>query len=127
MLGVNRATLYVEDQDTAKEFWTQKMGCELVQDTPYKPGERWLEVRTPDKAMILVLAPRVEGYDRPAAPDELPHSNLFFTADDIQETYEELSARGVEFPAPPSKQPWGWWSMFVDQDGTRFALNQRGE
>jgi lactoylglutathione lyase len=127
VLGVNRAVLYVEDQDTAKEFWTQKMGCEVVQDTPYKPGERWLEVRTPDKGMILVLSPRLEGYVHPVAPEGLPHSNLFFTCDDIQQTYSDLSARGVEFAEPPSKQPWGWWSLFTDQDGVRYALNQRGD
>jgi len=30
-----------------------------------------------------------------------------------------------EFPAKPEKQPWGWWSMFTDSEGNRFALQQR--
>jgi predicted enzyme related to lactoylglutathione lyase len=35
-----------------------------------------------------------------------------------------LSARGVEFPQPPVEQPFGWWAMFNDSDGNRFALEQ---
>ncbi|WP_369973656.1 VOC family protein [Prauserella sp. PE36] len=62
---------------------------------------------------------------RAPARDDLPTANFFFYADDIERTYEELSAKGVEFPAKPVKQPWGWWSMFLDSEGNRFALQQR--
>jgi predicted enzyme related to lactoylglutathione lyase len=62
---------------------------------------------------------------RPTAPDELPTSNVFFYCDDLPHTYEQLRARGVEFPQPPVEQPWGWWSMFADQEGNRFALGPR--
>ena len=56
-----------------------------------------------------------------------PHSNLMFHCDDLEETYRELSGRGVEFPQPPVEQPWGWWSMFEETDGTRYALGRRGD
>ena len=52
--GVTQVVIEVEDQDRAKEFWTQVLGFELVQDAPYGP-ERWLEVRTPDGAVVVVL------------------------------------------------------------------------
>jgi predicted enzyme related to lactoylglutathione lyase len=52
-------------------------------------------------------------------------TTIFFYADDLEKTYEELSAKGVEFPAKPVEQPWGWWAMFVDSEGNRFALQQR--
>ncbi|HEX6678130.1 MAG TPA: VOC family protein [Actinomycetes bacterium] len=123
--GVNQVVIEVEDQDRAAAFWTEQLGFELAQDAPYG-DERWLEVRTPDKAVRLVLALR-HG-ERPAATDpSLPTSNVMFYAEDLQRTYEELSARGVEFPQAPVRQPWGWWSMFADPDGTRFALVPRGQ
>jgi predicted enzyme related to lactoylglutathione lyase len=123
--GVTQVVVEVEDQDRAKRFWTETMGFELVQDAPYGE-ERWLEVRTPDKAVVLVLGVR-QG-KRPTAPDpSLPTSNVMFYAEDLQQTYEELRARGVEFPQPPVQQPWGWWSLFQDPDGTRFALVPRGQ
>ena len=123
--GVTKVVVEVEVQERAKRFWTETLGFELVQDSPYGE-ERWLEVRTPDKAVILVLGPR-QG-ERPAARDpSLPTSNVFFYAEDLQQTYEELRARGVEFPEPPVKQPFGWWSLFQDSEGTRFALVPRGQ
>ena len=118
--GIHQVVLEVEDQDRALDFWTRAMGFELVQDAPYG-DERWLEVRTPDGAATVVLALR-EG-ERPTAPEELPTSNVFFYCDDLTQTYEELRARGVEFPQPPVQQPFGWWSMFEDSEGNRFALS----
>jgi hypothetical protein len=31
----------------------------------------------------------------------------------------------VSFPEPPAQQFFGWWSMFEDPDGTRYALGQK--
>jgi lactoylglutathione lyase len=120
--GVNQVVLEVEDQDRALAFWTETIGFELAQDAPYG-AERWLEVRTRDKAVRIVLSLR-HG-ERPTAPSELPTSNLFFYCDDLSDTYEELRARGVAFPQPLVEQSWGWWSMFEDHEGNRFALGQR--
>ena len=121
--GVTKVVIEVEDQQRAKAFWTQTLGFELVQDTPYGE-ERWLEVRTPDKATVVVLdAGRGE---RPTATDaSLPTSNVFFYSENLQQTYQELRTRGVKFPLAPVEQPFGWWSLFEDPDGNRFALVPR--
>jgi lactoylglutathione lyase len=123
--GVSKVLIEVDDQARALEFWTETLGFELHQDTA-NGEERWVEVRTPDEGLILVLTPRRA--DRPDAPD-LPTSNVFFCCDDLVETYDELRARGVEFPQPPVELSFGWWSMFQDRDGNRFALHprERGE
>jgi hypothetical protein len=42
----------------------------------------------------------------------------------IVATDRELADRGVVFPHPPIQQPFGWWSMFEDTEGNRFALDQ---
>lgn len=74
------------------------MGFEVAQDAPYGE-ERWLAVSPPDQAVNLVLDLRGEGSNDPAeAPEALPTSNVMFRRGDLQATYEELSARGVEFP-----------------------------
>jgi len=121
--GVTQVVIDVEDQDRAKRFWTEQLGFELVQDAPYGQ-ERWLEVRTPDQAVVLVLGLR-QG-ERPTPPHpSLPTSNVMFYAEDLQQTYTELTARGVQFPQPPVRQPFGWWSLFQDSEGNRFALVPR--
>jgi predicted enzyme related to lactoylglutathione lyase len=75
-------------------------------------------------ALTLVLELR-QG-ERPTATDvSLPTSNVMFYAQDLQQTYTELTVRGVQFPQPPVRQPFGWWSLFQDQEGNRFALVPR--
>jgi lactoylglutathione lyase len=123
--GISQVVLEVEDKERAKRFWTETLGFQLEQDAPYGE-ERWLEVRTPDKAVTVVLDLRQGA--RPTAPDpSLPTSNVVFCTDNLQQTHKELTARGVRFPVPPVQQPFGWWSIFEDPDGNRFALVPRGQ
>ncbi|GLY34848.1 glyoxalase [Amycolatopsis sp. NBRC 101858] len=123
--GVSKVVVGVEDQARAKKFWSEVAGFAVTTDVPYDDqGRRWVEVTAPN-GTILVLSESPEDRRRFGENDRLPTSNFFFHADDIEKTYEELSAKGVEFPAKPEKQPWGWWSMFVDSEGNRFALQQR--
>jgi predicted enzyme related to lactoylglutathione lyase len=122
--GVSKVVIEVADQDRAKMFWTETMGFGLAQDAPYEE-ERWLEVRSPDRATNLVLEPRTgEPAERRVTPDHLSTSNVMFRCDDLTATYKELAARGVDFPQPPVEQPFGSWSMFDDPEGNRFALEQ---
>lgn len=123
--GVHKVVIEVEDQLRAKQFWTEKMGFEVVKDDVYgDSGRRWLEVRAPDGAAILVLMPRE--HPPVKAADMQPNANPFFYCDDLQKTYEELTAKGVEFTQPPMNMGFGDWSLFVDGEGNRFALVTRG-
>ena len=46
---IGRTTIYVDDQDRAKAFYTDVLGFELVIDMPMgDPGTaRWIEIRPP--------------------------------------------------------------------------------
>jgi lactoylglutathione lyase len=122
--GASKVVVPVDDQERAMQFWTTRMGFELRRDESYG-DERWIDVSLPDGWPLLVLSPRADEQKR-EIPEELPHSPVFFNCADIEGTYRELSERGVEFPAPPRRQHFGWWSLFEDPDGTRYALGQWG-
>jgi predicted enzyme related to lactoylglutathione lyase len=122
--GIRKVIVPVDDQERAREFWTTRIGFEVVQDASFGEGGRWLEVAPPDGGPLLVLSPRRPDEPRRAVDDQLPHSDLFFTCADIEQTYNTLTQRGVRFPAPPTKMPFGWWSMFEDHEGTRYVLGQ---
>ncbi len=49
---------------------------------------------------------------------------VFLTTDDCQASYEELSARGVEFTEKPEERPYGIDSGFRDPSGNSFRLTQ---
>jgi predicted enzyme related to lactoylglutathione lyase len=121
--GVGKVALPVDDQERAKEFWVTRLGFELRSDESYG-DERWIEVSPPGQALVLALTGRAPHEARQALPDELPHSPVFFSCADIELTHRELTARGVEFPVPPARRHFGWWALFADPDGTRYALGQ---
>jgi predicted enzyme related to lactoylglutathione lyase len=121
--GVSKVVVSVDEQERVKQFWTNRIGFELRSDESYG-DERWIEVNPPDGRPQLVLSPRASHEPKREVPDELPHSPVFFNCADIEATQRELSERGVEFPIPPRQEHFGWWSMFADPDGTRYALGQ---
>lgn len=122
--GVRKIIIPVDDQQRAKRFWTEQVGFTVARDETYG-DERWVEVQPPDQQLVLVLTPRGDE-PRREVRDQLPHSDVFFTCDDIRQTHQELSARGVRFPTEPTELPIGWWAMFEDDCGTSYALGQYG-
>jgi predicted enzyme related to lactoylglutathione lyase len=119
---VHKVVVDVEDQQRALEFWTRAMGFDVALDTRYGE-ERWLEVRSPSGGTLIVLGRTATGPgDRASVDPRLPTSNVMFGAEDVAAAYEHLKAKGVEFPQPPMELPFGWWSLFLDTEGNRFAL-----
>jgi predicted enzyme related to lactoylglutathione lyase len=119
--GVSKVVVPVDDQQKAKDFWTDKVGFVATRDDTYG-DERWIEVTPPAGSPVLVLSPRTA--ERPRVPDQLPHSPVFFDCEDIQATYDEMRERGVSFASPPERQHFGWWALFEDDGGCRYALGQ---
>jgi lactoylglutathione lyase len=123
--GISQVSVPVDDQERALRFWSEAVGFEVITDADYR-GERWIEVSPPNGSPRLVLEQRPQDQPRPQVPPEMPHSPVFFTCEDIAETHREMSERGVRFSTPPRKMEFGWWAVFEDEDGTRYALGQHG-
>jgi catechol 2,3-dioxygenase-like lactoylglutathione lyase family enzyme len=106
------------DQDAALAFYTEKLGFKVVTDQPMGPAQRWIELRvgTSDSRVVLFTpdghADRIGSF-----------FNGAFACDNVEKTYEELSARGVEFTGPPKKEPWGTFATFKDPDGNQFVMS----
>jgi predicted enzyme related to lactoylglutathione lyase len=49
---------------------------------------------------------------------------LCLETDDCQATYDDLSARGVVFNDPPTRQPYGIDTSFRDPSGNNVRLTQ---
>jgi predicted enzyme related to lactoylglutathione lyase len=113
--------IYVSDQDRALDFYIRKLGFEKLADDPMGGGARWIEVAPQGTETHLVL------FTPPGQEDRIgTFSNVVLSCEDIEDTYEELKGRGVEFTEEPSEQPWGMWAQFRDQDGNEFGLIERG-
>lgn len=120
---IGRTTIYVDDQDRAKAFYTETLGFEMVMDMPMgEGGARWIEVRPPGAQTNVVLFQAAEGFPQPGGMNP-----ALFETDDIKATADDLRAKGVEFPTEPEFAAWGkWWATFKDSEGNEFGLGQDG-
>lgn len=107
------------DQDRALEFWTKKMGFAVVTDQPMG-NQRWIELSIPGAQTGIVLFTPEGQEDRIGS-----FFNGSFHCDDAEYSYRQLSERGVQFEAPPERQPWGTFAKFLDPDGNSFVLSSR--
>jgi len=125
-------TLFVADQDEAHEFYVNKLGFEVRKDSTMG-NFRWLTVSPkgqPDLQIILMKLAPYGHMDAESAEalrslirKGVTAAGVFETAD-IQRTYEELKARGVEFVSPPQKKFYGTEAVFKDPTGNWFSLTQ---
>jgi uncharacterized glyoxalase superfamily protein PhnB len=135
MIKVATAQLWVHDQDEALAFYTQKLGWEVRTDVtvPELGNFRWLTVAPvgqEDFAVVLMAIPGPPVMDAETA-DEVRAlmskgfaGTVFLTTDDVQASYEELKARGVEFTEEPEERPYGIDSGFRDPSGNSLRLTQ---
>ena len=130
---LSHATIYVLDQESAKQFYVDKLGFDVGTDFTMDGGFRWLTVRAPgqpDIEIILMPAGASPMMDVAVATklQELVRAGALgtgvFATDDCQKTYEELMARGVEFIQPPTDQMYGIEATFRDDSGNWFSLTQ---
>jgi predicted enzyme related to lactoylglutathione lyase len=110
----------VHDQDRALRFYTESLGFTIATDQPFGETQRWIELKIPKAETRLVLFTPDGHEDRIGG-----FQPISFLTSDVQKTYEQLTARGVEFVAPPTIQPWGSYATFKDSEGNQFVLSSK--
>ncbi|MDF2961860.1 MAG: Glyoxalase/bleomycin resistance protein/dioxygenase [Paenibacillus sp.] len=109
--------VYVDNQQKAITFWTEKAGFQVFRNQPMTPDASWVEVGPEGAQSALVLYPKAMMPNW----EELKPS-IVFHVEDIQQTYEAMKSRGVHFLEEPNPQPWGTYCRFQDEDGNEFLM-----
>jgi predicted enzyme related to lactoylglutathione lyase len=128
--------VWVNDQDEALAFYTDKLGLELREDitVPEMGNFRWLSVGVPgqsDVAIVLMAVPGPPVFEEETRAQiqallaKGASGGLFFATDDCRATYEELSKRGVEFTQEPTEQPYGIDAGLRDPSGNHMRVVER--
>ncbi|MXG91185.1 VOC family protein [Nocardioides flavescens] len=128
---INISQLFVFDQDEALDY-VGKLGLEVHTDQDLG-FMRWLTVMVPGhpEREILLERPGAPSMDEETAAQvrELVSKGVMggwvgFVTDDCRRTYEELSARGVEFTDGPNEQPYGIDAGIRDPFGNKLRFVQ---
>jgi catechol 2,3-dioxygenase-like lactoylglutathione lyase family enzyme len=127
------ATIWVLDLDSAKRFFTEKLGLEVRDDmTLGEGGMRWLTLGAKDQPdlSLTLMVPGPPSMDPESAAQmrALIAKGVLgagaFTTDDCHGDYRTFSRRGVEFIQEPQDRPYGIEAILRDQDGSWFSLTQ---
>jgi catechol 2,3-dioxygenase-like lactoylglutathione lyase family enzyme len=129
---LSHTSVYVFDQDAARDFYVDKLGFEVRMDQSMDNGFRWLTVSPksqPDLQLILMKV------DNPNIQPEVSVTlkglmekgrlgGLVLQVDDCRATYEELKAKGVEFLSPPADRFYGVEAVMKDNSNNWFSMTQ---
>lgn len=119
---IGKITVYVNDQEEAKDFWLNKVGFVLKMEQPMGPGFSWIEVGpSEDEFTTLIL------YSKAAMekqnPSAIAHPSILFSTTDIESAYEKMQQNGVKVEEL-LRLPYGTMFSFKDQDGNNYLLRE---
>lgn len=127
--NISLLTVWVTDQDEAKAFYIDKLGLVEGADVKMGDGFRWVTVAHPDhpelQVTLMVPGPPADPELAEAIRRSLAKGNMGgfgLATDNCQKTFEELTAKGVEFVQPPSDRPYGVEALMRDNSGNWLVI-----
>jgi len=131
---LSHSSIFVLDQDSARDFYVNKLGFNVVMDVAVGDKGSWLTVQPQNQTELeITLIPINTGLmfmgEVATELTRLVEKGAFgfgiFECTDIYVTYEELKKKGVEFIKEPQPGISGIEAMFKDDSGNWFSLIQK--
>ena len=123
MTRIGLVALVVGDYDEALSFFVERLGFELVDDTPLGGGKRWVVVGPRGGGTALLLARAADPEQRASIGNQTGGRVAFFLeTDDFAADHARLLAAGVRFLEAPRSEPYGTVAVFEDLYGNRWDL-----
>ena len=129
---IRLSSIYVLDQDEALDFYVGKLGLEVKvdQDLGFM---RWLTVGVPGSDREILLEkpgpPSMDDATAEVVREVVTKGSgggwIGLDTDDCKATYEELSAKGVEFTQEPIKRDYGTDCGLRDPFGNAIRIVQQ--
>ena len=108
--GLNFVIVHVPDIETARDFYTEKLGFTVEAQ---QPG--FVQFRQPGSGATFALGQEDPAHER---------VELWWFVDDADATHATLRDRGVEIVSPPTDEPFGRAFSIKDTAGNQLNLLQ---
>lgn len=120
---IGKITLYVNNQDDAKKFWTEKLNFVVKLEQQMGPNMKWLEVGPSESEFTTFIL-----YDKNAMRSQNPstnveHPSILLSTTDIESSYNQMKENDVEV-GELMIMPYGKMFSFKDQDGNQYMLRE---
>jgi catechol 2,3-dioxygenase-like lactoylglutathione lyase family enzyme len=116
--------ILVRDYDEAVQFYTQKLGFILLEDTVLSESKRWVRVAPAGAAEcgLLLAKAAVEQQVKNIGNQTGGRVFLFLHTDDFWRDYDLYRKNDIRFLREPVKEPYGMVAVFEDLYGNLWDL-----
>lgn len=124
--NIARIALVVDDYDKAIDFYVNKLGFILVEDTVLDETKRWVVVSpnySTDCCLLLAKADNDEQKSR-IGNQTGGRVFMFLYTDDFQQYYQNLLDKNVKIVREPITEVYGTVAVFSDLYGNLWDLIQ---
>ena len=120
---IGKITIYVNNQEEDKEFWTKKMNFVVKLEQAMGPNMKCLEDGPSEDSFttFVIYENNLMLAQNPQA--NVGHPNIILSTDDIESTYNEMKTNEVEV-GEIMKMPYGSMFKFKDQDGNDYLVRE---
>ena len=119
---LGQVMLYVNDQEQAKTFWTEKLGFEVISDV--NNGMRMITIVPTDDAQTSIVLHDKKKIQEMSPELNLGTPSLMFYGENLEALYEEFKAKEITVGELVS-MGFGKVFNFADDEGNYFAITEK--
>ncbi|MCM3794605.1 MULTISPECIES: VOC family protein [Priestia] len=121
---VGQIMVYVNDQDQAVKFWTEKMGFQVMSEQNNEQGMKWIELAPVAGAETTIILHNKQLIAKMQPELNVGTPSLLFFTENVDELYRDLTAKSVTVGEIVS-MPSGRVFNFSDSEGNYFAVMEK--
>lgn len=121
---VGQIMLYVNNQDEAVKFWTEKLGFIIVKEEDNKQGFRWIEITPKKGAETSIILHNKEFVSKMSPGLNLETPSLMFFTESLDQLHMDLSNKNITV-GEIVDMPSGRVFNFADNEENYFAVMEK--
>jgi len=121
---VGQIMLYVNNQDEAVNFWTEKLGFQVISEEDNGQGMRWIEIAPTAGSETSIILHNKEFVAKMSPGLNLGTPSLMFFSDKLDQLYSDLANKNVKV-GELVEMPSGRVFNFADGEDNYFAVMEK--
>ena len=115
--------MYVNNQQEAKEFWTEKLNFIVKFEAIMGPDMKWLEVGPDTEAFTTFVLYDKKQMKKQNPKTSVEHPSIILSTNDLEHAHKAMKEKGVKV-GDINKMGYGSMFSFEDQDGNSYLLRE---
>lgn len=123
---IGQIMLYVNNQDEALKFWTDKVGFSVVSKEDNGQGLRWFEIAPTKEAETSFVLHNKELIAKMQPELNLHTPSIMFYSENLEKLYKDFSDKNIKVGEMVT-MPFGRVFNFADNEDNYFAIMEKSE